>query len=131
MTFTITKCVEDYVSENYNVFRKRFIEMRLYLLNRLSKYDVFLLKTHLNEYYHIDRNNWTSQRKYLSKFNDILNDALNQPLGSYIILYHKDFFDEMLYTYCKTKKGDPSSTDASVLIDYINILTGRLGFHNP
>lgn len=121
LTFTITKRVEEYVRENHNVFRKRFLETRLYILNRLNKYDAFLFKTHLNEYYHIDNDNWAGERKYLNKLNAILNSALNQPMGSYLYLQHRDFFDELMYMYCKSK--DRNATDAIVIVDYINILT--------
>jgi len=99
--------------------------MSLYLLNQLNKMNIILFKTHLNEYYHIDRNNSVSQRVYINKFNNILIDAVNQPLGLgvYISLYHKDFFDEMLYIFCKTKKGNNRvATDASMIIEYIYVL---------
>jgi hypothetical protein len=122
-SFSIKKCVEDYINENYNYFRKSFICMRLHLLNKLNHYDVFLFKMHLNEYYHIDKNNASCQKLYLNEFNNILNDAINQQLGTYITLFHKDFFDEMLYIFCKTKKDEQYIDDASIIIKYIIILT--------
>jgi hypothetical protein len=120
--FPIQKCIEQYVAENYNNFRKNFIKMSLYLLNKLNNYDVYLFKTYFNEYYHTDNKNKDSVKVYINKWNKILEDSFDYPLGSYVLLYEKTFFDDMLYTYCVTKPTDRNKIDGSFIIEYINTL---------
>ena len=128
----IKELILKYVEENNKKYDMCFIEMKLFLLQKLINYDSFLFRLSFINYYAKITTNQEFIGIYYEKFINILDDIikLNQlepnkgetKIGVYLITNHDDFFDEILNKYCispYTKKG---STDANFIITCINIL---------
>lgn len=127
----IKEIILQYVEENKKKYDLCFIEMKLFLLQKLISYDSFLFQTSFINYYTKMTKNQELIVIYYEKFINILHDivALNKfepnkgetKMGVYLITNHNDFFDEILHEYCispYTKKA----TDANYIITCINIL---------
>ena len=96
-----------------------FILNRLNILNSLNRYESNLVRIHIKEYWHIDKRK--KEKEELVQMNKILLESDEAPIGSYIMVYHKKIFDDMLYRYCKTKKEKNEGS----IIEYIKELCMR------
>lgn len=118
--------VNNYIIDNNNKFKKCFVEMRLYLLQKLNNYDINLFLTSFIEYFHL----LTYDKIYISKYYDdfielltlIKNNSKNTSIGVYIIENNVDILDKMLYNYCTTHFKNNDVTDANYIIQSINHL---------
>ncbi len=121
-----------YVEENNKKYNMCFIEMKLFLLQKLINYDTFLFRLSFINYYAKITTNQKFICIYYEKFINILDDIikLNQlepnksetKIGVYLITNHNDFFDEMLNKYCISPYTKKDLTDANFIITCINIL---------
>jgi len=128
----IKKLILEYVKKNNKTYDMCFIEMKLFLLQKLINYDSFLFRLSFINYYAKITTNQEFIGIYYEKFIIILDDIikLNQlelnksktTISVYLITNHNDFFDEILNKYCISPYTNKDLTDANFIITCINIL---------
>ena len=105
----IKELILKYVEENNKKYDMCFIEMKLFLLQKLISYDSFLFRLSFINYYTKMTTNQDFKVIYYDKFINILDDIikLNQlepnkgktKISVYLITNHNNFFDEILNKY--------------------------------
>lgn len=122
----INEVVKDFVQNNQRKFELCLMEMTIYLLSKLSKYDPVLLKAYFEPYFIQYAENDSFQSKYLAQFLAIVEEMIVEeskiPIGSYIVMKYKNFFDEMMSDYASIPYTHPNITDAHYIVRVIDNL---------
>jgi len=129
----IETIISEYVISNKQLYEKCFIEMKLFLLQKLINYDTFLFRTCFISYYNLLIQNQEYQKIYYDQFIQILDELVilntNQPsrgetkMGVYFVTKYDNFFDDLLHIYSISPcRNNTTITDANYIISCINII---------
>lgn len=122
----IHEIVQEYVTENQYKFDKCMMEMSIYLLNKMNKYDPLLLKAYFTPFFQKYTHNNSFRSQYLDQFVAVVDEMIANetkvPMGNYILMKYKPLFDDIMISYASIPFNDPTITDAHFIVRTIDIL---------